>query len=757
MSIAKRLTITLTFLVALTLITTAVILRSRDEARVYQATQEQVVQQSDLLVKTLALALSQGITDVNPFVEAVAKTKHVADVRVRPSSLVKPEGEASMDTVERNVLTQSKPVFVRETFNNMPVLRAVEPVAAGPSCITCHNTAVGNALATISIRYSLSEIEQNANSARALSAVLVVGSLLVLFVAMYLLLTKHVLKDIQCAEAHIQACANGDITRSIDSERKDEIGRLYKSMAQWQAMMRERAEAARQLAEGNLDMNIAPLSDNDLLGKSLETIAVTLRALDEEVIRSGRSAAHGEVSSNENAEHFNGRYRSIIVHATEAVGSIADPLRVLADYTARLSAGEIAGALEAEHPGDLGRLAKSLREWTNSYAALVSDSLVVADAIREGRLSARTDLGRHKGEFRNIAAALNEALDAALRPVAEGTHTLQKIALGEFTAHVEGEYPGDHQHMVNAINSVCSNMTSSLGDARNIAEATTAASGQICANTEELAVGAEEQSSQIHEIASAMEEMSSTITESASVSAAVLDMSKEVKSSANDGVALINALLDDVRSLGVSIQNSSTAMMTLGELNEKIVDILDVIDDIADQTNMLALNAAIEAARAGEAGRGFSVVADEVRKLAERTARATKEVAEMIKQIRSETQTATADVYEGVAKIDSGITAAERVEATLQGIADIAAATSDAVEQIASGAEEQASTASQISRNVAAISNVTEDTSSRIAHVAEAAEQLHQHTRQLENALRMRNVAGAARTTTGHALHVHAG
>jgi methyl-accepting chemotaxis protein len=90
-------------------------------------------------------------------------------------------------------------------------------------------------------------------------------------------------------------------------------------------------------------------------------------------------------------------------------------------------------------------------------------------------------------------------------------------------------------------------------------------------------------------------------------------------------------LLDVTGRIRTMTQRAQAFSATVGDLNERSVQIRDIgqlIKEISDQTNLLALNAAIEAARAGESGRGFAVVADEVRKLAEKVKSATGVIAE---------------------------------------------------------------------------------------------------------------------------------
>ena len=363
---------------------------------------------------------------------------------------------------------------------------------------------------------------------------------------------------------------------------------------------------------------------------------------------------------------------------------------------------------------------------------LVSDANTLSEAAVQGRLSTRADAAKHDGDFRRIIEGVNATLDATIKPVQEGAAVLAEMARGDLTARVLGDYHGDHRVIKDSINSVGESLGHTLSEVAEAVSATANASSQISSSTEEMAAGAQEQTSQTGEVASAVEEMAKTIIENSRSANQTAEVAKQAKAAAESGGAVVEETVAGMRKIAVVVGKSAETVKELGKSSDQIGEIVTVIDDIADQTNLLALNAAIEAARAGEQGRGFAVVADEVRKLAERTTKATKEIAGMIKKIQADTAGAVSSMQEGTRQVDQGIAMADKAGNSLKEIVQVSQKVTDMVMQIAAASEQQSSASEQISQNVEAISTVTGQTASSTQQIARAAEDLNSLTDNLQ-------------------------
>ncbi|MCV6636969.1 response regulator [Candidatus Albibeggiatoa sp. nov. NOAA] len=91
-------------------------------------------------------------------------------------------------------------------------------------------------------------------------------------------ISKPILKIINI----ITDMSNGNLNTEITLAEKGEIGQLSDSIRKMQRNIRDTTNAAENIAEGNLDVNINVLSEQDILGKSLSSMVNRLREMRDE-------------------------------------------------------------------------------------------------------------------------------------------------------------------------------------------------------------------------------------------------------------------------------------------------------------------------------------------------------------------------------------------------------------------------------------------------------------------------------------------
>ncbi|MEW6507354.1 MAG: methyl-accepting chemotaxis protein [Bacteroidota bacterium] len=388
-------------------------------------------------------------------------------------------------------------------------------------------------------------------------------------------------------------------------------------------------------------------------------------------------------------------------------------------------------------------LSKSFQVVIENLNNLIFEIKLITDEIINGKVSTRGNPEKFYGAFKEIVIGVNSTLDALFMPIKEGVEVLEDMAKGNFTAHVKGNYKGDHRLIADSINSLGGSLNDILTNIAEMINLTASISEQISSSTEQMAAGAQEQSVQANEVASSVDEMTRTILDTSKNASRAAEASKKAGEVAQDGGSVVDKTINGMNRIAIFVEKASEKIQALGRSSEQIGEIIQVIDDIADQTNLLALNAAIEAARAGEQGRGFAVVADEVRKLAERTTKATKEISEMIKHIQGVTENVVDSMKEGSSEVDSGKLLANKAGESLKQIIESSNQVQSIVAQVASASEEQSSTSEVISRNVESISKVTNENATGVQQIASSADELNKMTINLKELIAQYKFAGS--------------
>ncbi len=96
-----------------------------------------------------------------------------------------------------------------------------------------------------------------------------------------------------------QGIAEGDVDQDIDVRSSDEIGQTARAFQDMIAYLKEFAGVAQRMAEGDLTVEVQPMSDRDLLGNSFGRLVSELERHRPQGVRFGRLGRVGVASDGQ--------------------------------------------------------------------------------------------------------------------------------------------------------------------------------------------------------------------------------------------------------------------------------------------------------------------------------------------------------------------------------------------------------------------------------------------------------------------------
>ena len=325
--------------------------------------------------------------------------------------------------------------------------------------------------------------------------------------------------------------------------------------------------------------------------------------------------------------------------------------------------------------------------------AMLADATMLTNAAVDGKLATRADASKHQGDFRRVVEGVNAMLDAVIKPVQEAGAVLKKIAEGDLTARVTGDYQGDHAEIKKDINAMTDGLQSNMQSIAQNAQSLSSAAEELQATAQQMSANAEETSAQANVVSAGAEQVNKNLQTVATGTEEMGASIREIAKSAHESAKVATG--------AVKIAEETNQIVNkLGDSSTEIGQVIKVITSIAQQTNLLALNATIEAARAGEAGKGFAVVANEVKELAKQTAKATEDISRKIEAIQTDTKSAVGAIAQ---------------------ISGVIGQVNDISNTIATAVEEQNATTNEMARNVGEAAKGSNEITKNISGVAEAA------------------------------------
>lgn len=537
-------------------------------------------------------------------------------------------------------------------------------------------------------------------------------SAIALFASLYIFLStrKSIDDSIDVLIRSAQEISHGNLDNSVKSLTQDEIGALGKTLDNMRRQLKHNIDTERELSQASTRIKIAldnvstgvMIADNDRnIIYANRAVTQLLRAAESDIRKQLPSfSADKLVGTNIDSFHKNPQHQA----------------RLLATFNSmHVASMEIGGRYMTVTANPVidsnNQRLGSVAEWKDRTAEVHTEQELaeIVNAAAAGDLGKRLNLSDKQGFYLALGQNLNNLLQNTETALTSTSKTLEALARGDLTQHIESDFQGIFAELKAATNTTIDRLRDVVGGIKMSSDAINIAAREIASGNADLSSRTEEQASSLEETSSSMEQLNSTVKQNASNALEANDLARNASAVAQRGGEMVRRVVNTME----DIQNSS----------KKIADIIGVIDSIAFQTNILALNAAVEAARAGEQGRGFAVVASEVRNLAQRSATAAKEIKQLIDDSVSKISIGGKQVHEAGSTMDEVVSSFEAAAALVTSIADAAREQSQGIEQVTTA--------------VGQMDEITQQNAALVEQAAAAAESLEEQARGLVDAVSM--------------------
>ncbi len=213
---------------------------------------------------------------------------------------------------------------------------------------------------TFVLSVSKEEINAPLSSLSYISLLIFIASFTVLSIAI-MFVANTISKPMQTlTEDILKAAKSGDLNYYFTSYSKDEIGRLSESFNFLMKSLNTKVNVVKEIAHGNLDVDIEVISQMDELGKSMTIMRNTIKNVVNEIDDLSLSALQGKLSIRANASNYDGDYKKILLGINETIDSILGPINEAIETLEKLADKNLAIRMEGNYNGDHAKLKETL-------------------------------------------------------------------------------------------------------------------------------------------------------------------------------------------------------------------------------------------------------------------------------------------------------------------------------------------------------------------------------------------------------------
>lgn len=236
------------------------------------------------------------------------------------------------------------------------------------------------------------------------------------------------------------AKGNLDMGRAVEVKTNDEVGDIARSVNQLITDITKKAEFAKEIGRGNLEVQFESYAEGDVLGNSLMQMRNNLK----EVIKSTNEAVQsagesGDFSSRIDVDDKEGAWKELMDSINGLLSTVSQPFGILNRIANSMAEGDLTDRYREEAKGEIHSLASNLNSALDNLNALLSGIVNNANRINESSnemLLASEEMNANTGEIASAIAQMSSGAQTQVSKVDESSNLVENI---QGSANVMGE------------------------------------------------------------------------------------------------------------------------------------------------------------------------------------------------------------------------------------------------------------------------------------------------------------------------------